>query len=136
MTPEQAVDEMLTLFKNAWDPTGRKAFYEGVEADRQADNASFASVTVRHTGGRNASVGDAFFRRDGILFIQIYVPTGKGLQESYQLAKVVLDAYEGKRTPGGAWFRNSKMNEAGRDGRFAAMNVIVEFTYYEEKGDT
>jgi hypothetical protein len=134
MTPEEAVDEILALFQEAWATTNLKAFYEGKEDDRNSNNQSFAMVNIRHTIGRNAAIGDLFFRREGLLYVQIFVPTGNGLSESYQLAKVVLDAYEGKRTPGGAWFRNCRMNESGRDGTFSVMAVIIEFVYHEEKG--
>lgn len=136
MSPEQAVDEMQTVVKAAWDPTGHRIFWESVEWDRENDDSAWAVSTIRHVSGRQVSLGGLgwrSFERTGIIFLQVFTRVGNGLQESYQLAKVFLDAFEGVSTPGGVWFRNVKINEAGKDGAFSQTNVTVEFRYDELK---
>lgn len=135
LTYEQAYDEILTTFKNAWDTTGHKAFYENIEDDRETDDSAFAKIQVTHSGSRQdtlGGIGSRTFRRSGIVTIRIYTQAGKGLQESHQLAKVATDAFEGKSVSG-IWFRNVRAIEIGREGSFYQVNVIAEFEYDEIK---
>lgn len=137
LTFAQANDEMLTLFKTAWDATGHDAFYESVRQQRETDLTPWASVFVRHTSGGQASLsgssGTRLFRREGVITVRIYSSQGSGLSEAYGLAKVVADAYEGVSTPGGAWFRDVRINENGRDGQFIVVSVLIDFQYDEIK---
>ena len=132
-----AVDEILTLFKTAWDTTGYDAYYESVRDQRQTDTSPWASVMLRHIAGYqstlSSSLGSRMFTREGVLTVRIYVHQGEGLQTAYGLAKVVADAYEGGRTDGGAWFRNVRLNEEGRDGEFYLVSVLIDFQYDEIK---
>ena len=61
----------------------------------------------------------------------MFVPVGDGLSGARVLGKVVVDAYQGKSTPGGAWFRNVRLQEVGPDGNWSQVNVVAEFTYDE-----
>lgn len=137
LTFEQATDEMLDIFKTAWDTTGYEAFYEDVKKQRNTNDDPWATVTLRHAAGFQATLsgatGSKTFRRLGLITFQIFTPIGKGLQDSYALAKVLTDAYEGSSTPGGVWFRDVRMNEIGRDGKFFQTNVLVDFQYDEIK---
>lgn len=137
LTHQQARDEILDVFKAAWDPTGYDVHYEDVRKQRNKDEEPWAIVTLKHASGFQATlsgaVGSRTFARLGFLTVQIFTPNGKGLQEAYDLAKVVSDVFEGTSTPGGVWFRNVRLNEVGRDGEFFQLNVIVEFRYDEVK---
>jgi hypothetical protein len=137
LTYKVARREILARFKAAWDTTTFQAFYDDVKKQRSKDEDPWAVITYRHAGGRqttlSGAVGTRTFTRTGTLTVQIFTPSGKGLQEAYELAKVVSDAFEGTSTPGGAWFRNVRLNEVGRDGEFFQLNVIVEFLYDEVK---
>lgn len=132
-----ANDEILTLFKTAWDAIGHDAIYENVAGDPPTTAAPWARVTVRHFPGGQASLSDDAgakrWTRNGLITVQIFVPTGEGKAEAYALAKVVADAYEGKRTPSNVWFRNVRPNEIGPDGAWFQLNVLAEFTYDEVK---
>lgn len=133
---EQAVDDMQTMVMSAWSPTGHKIFFESVEEDRDVNDSAWLISTIRHVGGRQENlggIGNRSFQRSGIIFLQIFTRVGNGLQESYRLAKVMADGFEGKSSPNGVWFRNIRINEAGKDGAFSQTNVTIEFQYNEVK---
>jgi hypothetical protein len=136
LTFEQAVDDMQAMVLAAWTPTGHPIFWEAVEAERQSDDEAWAVSTIRHvTGGQKTlgGVGHRSFARSGLIFLQIFTRIGKGLPESYQLAKVMADAFEGKSSENGVWFRNVALNEVGKDGTFSQATVKIEFEYNEVK---
>ena len=143
-TYEEATDEVLTLFKAAWDTTAYATLVDyqnlapsgGVKLPPNAQSA-WARVTLRNILGNQASLTGALatsrFDREGLLTVQVFVPAGEGLSEAYQLAKIVADAYEGVASPNGVWFRNVRVNEIGEDGDFYQVNVLVDFSYSEIK---
>jgi len=136
VTFEQATDQILDLFIAAWDPA-IPIHYEDVRKQRSPSDEPWATTQIRHAAGRQTTLasanGSSRFAREGLLTIQIFAPGGKGLQDAYALAKVAVDTYEGSATPGGVWFRNVRLNEVGRDGKFFQVNVLVEFLYDELK---
>jgi hypothetical protein len=137
LTHKQAVDDMFTLFKNVWDATGHEVFWESVNEDRETDDTSWATVTIRHALAARSptlgGVGKRDFSRLGIITIQIFSQVGKGLSEAYALAKITADAYEGIASPNGVWFRDVTVREIGRVGQAFQMNVLATFEYDETK---
>ena len=136
MNYQEAKDELQKMVTDSWNTTGHPIFYEGVGKDRPEDTQPFARVWIRHTNGRQATLGGRggrSFERTGLLTVQVYAPIGKGLRESYPLAKVVADTFEGEASPNGIWFRNVRINEVGKDGAFILTNVIIDFEYNEIK---
>lgn len=137
LTYQQAKDEILTIFKDAWDTTGYPVHYQDVRKQRDRDEEPWATVFLQHSAGFQSTLtgvqGERTFSRLGFVTVQVFTPIGKGLHKAYELAKLVSDAYEGAATPGGVWFRNVKLNEAGQDGEFYQLNVIIEFSYDEIK---
>jgi hypothetical protein len=136
MTFEEAVDDIQAMLTTAWSATGHMIFYESVREQREDDNTAWAASVIRHAGGSQRTIGGLGYRqfaRTGVLIVQIFTPIGNGLQESYQLAKVVTDAFEGKSSPLGVWFRKVAIREVGKDGMFQQLNVTVEFEYNEVK---
>ena len=136
ITFEQAVDDMQAMVLAAWTPTGHQIFWEAVQGDREVDDTAWAVSTIRHVAGRQQTlggIGNRAFERNGVIFLQSVTRVGNGLQESYQLAKVMADGFEGKSSPNGVWFRNIRINEAGKDGAFTQTNVTIEFQYNEVK---
>lgn len=137
LTHQQARDEIFDVLKAAWDTTGYLIHWEEVRKQRSKQEAPWAVATFQHTTGFQSTlsgvVGSRTFTRLGFLTVQVFTPNGKGLQDAYDLAKVVSDAFEGTATPGGVWFRNVRLNEVGRDGEFFQLNVVVEFRYDEVK---
>lgn len=136
LTFEQANDELLHLVSTAWYPTTYRIFYESIDTEQLHDRNPFCRVWIRHASGGQRTLGgkgNRMFQRRGNLQIEVSAPVGKGLSESYQLAKVLTDAIEGHTTPGGIWFRNVRINERGSDGTYTTVAVFAEFVYDEVK---
>jgi hypothetical protein len=146
LTFTQARDEMLALFKTAWDAgaSGVPLVYDDTPTDvptaAQLANenvTAWARVTIRHSIGRQASLsGSQATRRwvrEGTFFVQVFTAYGTGLQSADTFAKVAADALEGATTPGGVWFRDVSFREVGIDGPWYQTNVVATFQYDEVK---
>lgn len=139
LTFAEAQDEMLAAVKAAYDSISgdKEIYWEAVAGDRATDDRPFFQVFLRHRTGRNAAFpsasNQAKYRREGDVTVQCFHPVGRGLSDAYADAKVFADSFEGQATSGGIWFRNTRINEIGRDGEFYQMNVITEFVYDEIK---
>jgi hypothetical protein len=135
LTFAEAQNEVLDLFKAAWDTTTLEAFYEDLPADRLETNESFVHVMFRISGGDLAAFGNGtrIYERGGSLVCDLYTPVGKPLSDMLGLAKVIADAFEGKHTPGGVWFRSIDIQNYGKDGLFYITNMTVRFKFHEVK---
>jgi len=63
----------------------------------------------------------------------VHVPRGRGFALADQLSKIAADAYEGQASPGGVWFRDVRVNEVPGQAGWYQVNVLVEFSYDEQK---
>lgn len=137
LTIAQARDEMLTLFRTEWIATYPTApiLWADATSDDDLPNPEtdpiWCRATVRHTGGGNDSVGNRLMYRIGAVTIQLFTRYGSGLSNNDQAAKVAMDAFQGRSTAGGVWFRNVTLNEIGQDGDWFQANIIAEFEYTE-----
>lgn len=136
-TFEQAVDEIFTVFKDAWDTTGFVALYPNTNQQPPTGTTPWARASLVHTTGGQATLanhnGQRRYERVGIFTAQIFVPIGEGLSRGNALAKIVADAYEGTATPSQIWFRDVRKTEVGPDGSWYQINVTASFTYDEVK---
>lgn len=138
-TPNTARDEVLALFKAAWDAdaesTGIPVLWENVvgtppeATDVNGNPTSWARAQMRHVDGGHANIGNTRFDQSGLITIQIFTPSGFGLEKSDKLADVARKAFEGKKTASGVWFRDARINEEGPDGPWFMTNVFVTFEY-------
>ena len=135
-TYQQAVDDMFGLVRTAWN-SDSTIDWEAVPGEVPFTDVPWIRPTIRHTPGGQASLADGTrkrrWRRNGILWIQLFVPSGSGLSKAYELAKILTDAIEGTSTEHCVWFRNTRINEIGRSGAFNQLNVLTDFTYDEIK---
>ena len=133
----QATDDILGIFKDAWDPTTYEAIYTNIAGEVPTGTDPWARATLQHVGGGQASLtgglGTTRWNRTGFLTVQVFVPIGEGLSGAHNLAKIIADAFEGASTPNGVWFRNVRVNEVGPDGDWYQVNVVVDFEYDEVK---
>lgn len=138
-TRTEARDEILTLFKDAWDTLGSapQVIYDDSPADLP-DDASYVRITVQHTAssqvtlGGKVSLGGAGrrFRRTGIVAVQIFTPVGDGLTANDTLVDFTVDIFEGESTGSDrVEFLNVRSNELGADGPWFQTNVVAEFNY-------
>lgn len=136
-TYAEAYDEILALFKTAWDTTGYSAHYTNVGSEIPTTTVPWARAQVQLLDGFQSSLSGANaqirWERQGIFTTQIFVPVGNGLLIGHSLSKTVTDAFEGVTTASGVWFRNARVNEIGPDGDWFQINVLVDFTYDEVK---
>lgn len=137
-TYEQAIDDIFTMFKTAWDTTGYIVIYENTTpSEKPSIGTPYAKVFIRHTGGFQATltggIGTARYARLGVMTVQIFTPLGEGLSEGASLAKVLADAYEGAASPRAVWFRNVRLMEVGPTAEWFQHNFLVDFEYDEVK---
>lgn len=137
-TFREARDDILGAFKAAWDETGYFVAWPQKPAEPPADQVEpqpWARITIEHARGFQASLasdqGLRRWERRGFVVTQVFAPGGAGTGETYDLAKRVVDAFQGKKTAHGVWFRNVRIQERGASGPWFQVNVVVEFTYDE-----
>jgi len=146
LTFTDARDEIHTLFKTAWDAgvetTGKTVLYADSKTevpltnDVDSNPDLWARIQVQHTGanqGTLGATGNRCFNRFGIVTVQVFTPLGTGLSIADNVYTIVVNAYEGKATPGGVWFRNVQLNEIGPSGDWFQGNIIADFEYEEQK---
>lgn len=128
---DEATDEMLTVFKDAWDLTGYAAVWSDIPGSVPQTEEPWARVTVRHADGGQTSLANAqgarMFTHTGTLWVQLFVPMGQGGTKGYELAQLVLSAYRSAR--GAVWYRNHRHREAGKSGAFEQVNCLIDFSY-------
>lgn len=135
-TIPQAIDDILTLFKTAWDLSGYPLLYENVGGELPTTQTPWARISIRHFRGAQETLGgtgERKFSRGGLVIVQTFTAVGGGLSEPYNVAKIAADALEGKSTSLNVWFRNVRINEIGVDGDWFQVNVLADFTYDEMK---
>lgn len=144
----QACEEMKEMFRAAWETNSPavvggdapKVLWEGNEADTPpAKEFAYARYKILHRdGGQNSltgATGSTKWKRTGFIAIQCFGPlvSNKGLPIARSLGNIAREAYEGKASPGGIWFRNPTVREVGPTDGWFQVNAIVEFTYDEVK---
>lgn len=139
-TREQAVDDILGMLLDAWTDGGLdpdRLLWPNKDAEVPSGQDAWGRATLQHTdGGQGSLAGDSGkvrWTRVGILTVQVFVPSGEGLSQETSVSKIVMDAFEGKKSARGVWFRRVRAREIGPDGQFFQTNVIVEFEYDEIK---
>lgn len=139
LTRAQARDEILGLFKATWDslpaPVPPVAYDDNAPPPTKGDQA-WARVTLLHNDGDQQTlggIGNRRFNRLGVVIVQVFTPYGGGSTKADVLVPVARDAFEGKSTPGGVWFRHVREQDAGKSGQWQQTNVSAEYEYDEIK---
>lgn len=146
LTPEEAKDEILSLFKLTWDAglpgdgivtTGFPVHYPDIAFIVPTAQTSWLRLVMKTINGGQVTlagdVGTRRFNREGFIMVQIFTPSGQGQKTGLKLTKLVMSAFEGKATAGGVWFRRVRFNEIGIDGSWYQINVLTDFNYDEVK---
>lgn len=93
-------------------------------------SGTWLRASIRHGTGSRAAIGpEALHTQNGILFVQIFTEAGNGLVANDAIAKLVENAFRGKRSEHGVVFRDIVTKEIGQDGIWFQSNVEVEFEY-------
>lgn len=142
-TYDSALDEMLGLFNTDWTTktpalttTVPDVQWPGLPAGPGPVGKSWARIRIRHTSSRQVTFGppgQRRFERGGIITVQVFAPLSpqNGLSLAEKLAIIARDAYEGRGTATGIWFRNARIVEVGPSGEWYQYNAVVEFQYDE-----
>ncbi len=108
------------------------------KGDKVRPDRPWARVSVQHNVSPQRTFGEPGnrrFERLGIVIVQVFTPMS--IEQSVTLAEdlgiIARDAFEGRTTPGGVWFRNARLQEVGPDDPWWQLNVSAEFTYDELK---
>ena len=142
LSPLEAQDEVLDLFKAGWDLTTFPVFYADIPVDMDPSNTPYIHVEFMLGNSSQVGFGDGLrtYEWKGSLVCKLYTPSGNPkvlsgnpLPDKLELAKVVADSFQGKHTPGGVWFRSVDIQNIGRDGMFYVTSITVRFQFNEVK---
>lgn len=133
----EARNAIFKLIKNAWSPTGYKMIWPDKPDVIPTDRVPWARTTLQHITGAQSTLarfdGKSRFKREGIIAVQIFTPSGEGLSRSYELGNIITNAFEGVSTLNDVWFRNTRINEIGPESNWYQLNVLSDFIYDELK---
>lgn len=93
-------------------------------------NAKESQSTLSNCEG---APGKKRYTAAGLVYMQLFCPksTVNADQLGQQLSKVARNAYRGKKTAGGIWFRNVRIVPTIPEELFYRFNIIAEYTYDE-----
>jgi len=139
MTATEAEDEILGIFKEAWDTTGFVAKYNDIPEKEVPDTEdgvdspwARATVLFAPTGGQASLAGEQGARRwnqNGTVIVQVFAPVGDGKQKLREMAQLVVNAYREVRGTQ-VWIRNPRMRDVQSEGgAFSQMNVLADFQF-------
>lgn len=147
LTLQQTVDEILSRFNAVWQPLGYETAWPDVPLTVTLQNmiygvtgvelAPWARVTVRPNVREQRTFGsynNRIFTRNGIAFIEIFVPTGDGNVSSYSLAEQVAAAFEQPNVSSlHTWFKQTRIENNGVEGLWSRNTVTVAWESEELK---
>lgn len=138
-TVTQARDQIYALYKAAMDAnaSSTKIIYDDAKGDTPDGPTSWARISVRHTSGGQSTIsrqsGISRYTRTGTVYVNLFETPGAGLNTLDPLAKIALDAFEGKTTVGNVWFTKAQVRELGIVNGWYQVNVLINFSYDEVK---
>lgn len=148
MTQQEIVNEILDRFLAVWTTIGpgtypvawpdkpllpaEKAMIDGVDASGTGVALTpWARVTIRTNLRKQRTlggVGSRIYTTQGILFVEVFTPTGDGNVTSYQIAESIRDEFERPNVASNhVWFRESRLTENGVEGLWSRTTVTSEW---------
>lgn len=113
--------------------------WDGVDkADPPSGDVDWVRVEMVHDTGAQGSLagadGPRRWNRTGVIFAQCFGRLTAGSKDrAEELACAVRDAYQGRATESGVWFRNCGIREVGSDKFWYQTNAFIPFEYDEVK---
>ncbi len=145
-TQQEAVDEILARFNTVWGPTTYPVVWPDVpitsDLQKMIDGADgvdlspYARVTVRSNTRKQKTLGQStrLYTSAGVLFIEIFTPTGDGMVAAYDLAEDLREAFE---TPNlssyHVWYREVRLAENGSEGLWSRLTLTAEWEYDQRR---
>ncbi len=145
---EEATDEILAVFNTVMKLNSATLIgymldirWPGIIEPSKPDGSKFwARASIQTVASPQSSlstcVEEPYQRRyttNGLLFIQFFCPLSlaTSMTQGRKLAIVSQNAYRGKKTAGGVWFKNVRINELPPEALFHRFNVVSEFEFDE-----
>lgn len=138
-TPTQAQEAVVARFVAAWAGTLYAAVPYTLDNEefKPPELAPWVRLTIRHSGGGQETLGkqgNRKFMRAASLLVQVFTPANTGTKAGTDMAKVVMDIYEGVSISGTTVrFGNVSLRQPGVDGKEFQTLVEAEFEYDETK---
>jgi len=144
-TYEQALADIFGLFNTAWvaKTTAIVGYvppvrWPGIEQPTTPDRSKFWARVSQKTSNesqttlRNGDNGQRYTNR-GTLYVQIFCPVSESgsISKGRKLAEVARDAFRGKHSLNGVWFRNAKIVEMPTEQDWFAFTAQVDYIYDE-----
>lgn len=148
LTYSQAIDEISQIFYDAWR-AGAPAIvgnipeirWHGVaeKEDTPVDDY-WVRFSTRNVNEQQASLsnevgapGQRRYNTAGLVFVQLFCPMTdtQAKLKGELLAEIAKLAFRGKTTPGGVWFRNTRINNLPVDEKSYRFNIVSEYEYDE-----
>lgn len=134
---ETAIREMMSVAREVFASVpGLVVEWDGVdEMKPPSGDSHWVYAMIRHDDSFQASLsgpdqGKKRWRSTGILTVQCFwLLKDTGLTGARLLAKKLQQAYRGRATASGVWFRNPSIREVGPDSSWYQVNFTVFFEY-------
>lgn len=141
-------DEINSLFFSAWKARSAAIVgyvpeirWQGVQYRDLPDGSKFWGRLSKQTVFEEQATlsnceglpGKKKYTASGLVFLQLFCPksNAQAFELGQQLAKLGRNAFRGKSTPGGIWFRNVRINELNSERLYERFNVVTEFEHDE-----
>lgn len=124
MTYEQAVNDIINLFKNNWSAT--QVIYPN-EVEDIGTPDYFVRLTVRPVRARQVAVGAKKHRRLGVVTAQVFVKQDTGVSDLGALEEMATNIFQDLN---GIHFQNVGADRIGKDGYgYYQSNVNADFRW-------
>lgn len=129
MTYEDARKTIRDHFDSEWNNI-IPVLYQN-EPGSIGDEPYFARLTIKPTEGRQAAVGGRPYRRQGLVFVQLFAEQGRGMDALGSLEQTAVKIFEDANAiVEGITFFNARADDIGPDGRgYYQSNVKAEFRF-------
>jgi hypothetical protein len=140
-----AIDSIFEAFKAVWDEDTTAVvgyvpavYWQGIEEPEKPDASKYwvrlSQQSVNET--QKTFVGENSkkrFQNDGLVFVQLFCPKvdSQSFQIGRELAVVARDAFRGKVTSSGVWFRNARIKELSDEEGYHRFNVVADYQFDE-----
>lgn len=143
---EQALDEMFSLFYEAWQ-NGTTAIVGSVpevrwpgkeEAAPPPVDSYWCRVSTQEVDAQQSTLKSGIAPNEaqrytsvGLLFVQLFCPMSdaEAKTKGDALAELVRNAFRGVETPGGVWFRNPRATPLSPQDNAYRFNIVVDYEY-------
>jgi hypothetical protein len=132
MTPKEVRNAIVTRYLTEFSGQFEIALdNQDFTPPETGEDVKWARVSVQFNTGNQESLGivnNRKFVKQGLVFIQVFTPSGHATNDNDDLAESSLNLFEGVRL-GDLWFNNGRITTIGSDGEWYQQNVVLEFTF-------